>query len=110
MIAIAAYYGSNLVQVDAVTAFLYADVEEEIYIQVPQALEIHGEFKKGAPALRLVKRLYGLKRAPRLGNDVVNVTLHHLNLTRFNSDPCLYVRKEKSQSCSPKSKHFMLMI
>ena len=27
----------------------------------------------------------------------MNVTLHRLNLTRYNSDPCLYVRKERSE-------------
>jgi len=32
LIAIAAYYGSKLEQMDVVTAFLNPDVEEEIYI------------------------------------------------------------------------------
>ena len=97
LIAIAAYYGLKLEQMDVVTAFLNPDVEEEIYIQFPQGLEVPEEFKRGAPALRLLKGLYGLKQAPRLWNDAVNATLHRLNFTRCNSDPCLYVRKEKSK-------------
>jgi hypothetical protein len=96
LIAIAAYYGLKLEQMDVLTAFLNPDVEEEIYTQFPQGLEVPEEFKKGAPALRLLKGLYGLKQAPRLWNDAVNATLHRLNFTRCNSDPCLYVRKEKS--------------
>jgi hypothetical protein len=96
LIAIAAYYGLKLEQMDVVTAFLNPDVDEEIYIQFPQGLEVPEEFKKGVPALRLLKGLYGLKQAPRLWNDAVNATLHRLNFTRCNSDPCLYVRKEKS--------------
>ena len=47
---------------DVVTAFLNPDVEEEIYIQFPQGLEVPEEFKKGAPTLRLLKGLYGLKK------------------------------------------------
>ena len=41
-------------------------VEEDMYIHVPQDLEIPDEFKKEAPALRLLKELYGFKLAPRL--------------------------------------------
>ena len=96
LIAIAAYYGLKLEQMDVVTAFLNPDVEEEIYIQFRQGLEVPEEFKKRAPALRLLKGLYVLKQAPRLWNDAVHATLHRLNLTHCNS-PCLYVRKEKSE-------------
>jgi hypothetical protein len=53
---------------DVVTVFLNPDVEEQIYIQFPQGLEVPEEFKKEAPALRVLKGLYGLKQAPRLWN------------------------------------------
>jgi hypothetical protein len=81
LIVIAAYYGLKLEQMDVVTAFLNPDVEGEIYIKFVQGLEVPEEFKKAAPALRLLKGLYGLKQAPRLWNDAVNATLHHLNFT-----------------------------
>jgi len=94
LIEIAAYNGSQLEQMDVVTAFLNPDVEEEIYIQFPQGLEVPKELKKGVPALCVLKGLYGLKQALRFWNDAVNATLHRLNLTCCNSVPCLYVRKE----------------
>ena len=75
LMEIAAYYGVKLEQMDVVTAFLNRDVEEDIYIQVCQGLEAPEEFEKGAPALRLLKGLDGLKQAPRLWNDAVNATL-----------------------------------
>ena len=80
-IAISAYQGLKLEQMHVVTAFLEPDVEEEIYIEFPQHLEVPEEFKKGALALRLVKGLYGLKQGPRLWNDAVNPTLHRLKCT-----------------------------
>jgi hypothetical protein len=43
----------ELEQIDAETAFLNLDAEEEIYIQAPQGLEVPKEFKKGAPGPRL---------------------------------------------------------
>jgi hypothetical protein len=97
LIALAAYYDLKLVQMDVVTAFLNPDVEEEMYMQSPQGLEAQEELKKGAPALCLLRGLYGLKQALRLWNDAVNATLHRLNFTRCNSDPCLYVTKGKSK-------------
>jgi len=97
LIAIAAYCGLRLEQMDVVSAFLNPDVEEKLYIQFSQGLEVPEEFNRGAPALRLLKGLYLLKQAPRLWNDAINATLHRLNLSRCNSEPCLYVRKEKSE-------------
>jgi len=97
LIAITAYHGLKLEQMDVVTAFLNPDVEEEIYIQFPKGLEVPEEFKKGVPALHLLKGLYGLKHPPRLWNDAVNATLHRLNLSRCNCDTCLYVTKETSE-------------
>jgi len=107
LIAIATYYSVKLEQMDVVTVFFNPSVREEIYIQFPQGLEAPEEFQRGAPAIRLLKGLYGLKQAPRLYNDAVNDTLHRLNFTRCNSDPCLYVRK---QTVSFLSSLFILMI
>jgi hypothetical protein len=58
---------------DVVTAFLNPDVKEEIYIQVPEAMEIPKEFvrlnDRRRIVLRLFKELYGLKQATKLWND-----------------------------------------
>ena len=42
LITISAYYGLKLEQMNVVTAFLNADVEEEIYISVPQGRQAQG--------------------------------------------------------------------
>ena len=78
---------------DVVTAFLSPDVEEKIYIQVPEDVELRDEFKTASPALRLLTQLYGVKQAPKLWHDAVHATLHRLNFTRCDSDPCLHVWK-----------------
>ena len=97
LISIAAFYCLNLEQINVVTAFFNPDVEEEIYIQVPQDLKIPEEFKQGAPAVRLLERLYSLKQAPRLWNDAFNATLRRPNHSHCNSDTCLYLRRENSE-------------
>jgi len=75
LLVIAAYYGLKREQMDVVTTFLNPHVEEEIFIQGPQGLEVREEFKKRAPALLLLKGLFDLQQAPRLWNDAVNATV-----------------------------------
>jgi len=80
LIVIAVYNGLEVKQMDVLTAFLNPDVEDEIYIQFPRGLEVPEQFKKRAPALRLLKRLYGLKQAPEefMVLTVLAVILAHL--------------------------------
>jgi hypothetical protein len=65
---------------DVLTAFFNSDVEEEIFTQVPQELEVPEEFHEGRHALRLLKGLNGLKQSPRL---LRNSTCKILNLARL---------------------------
>jgi hypothetical protein len=44
------------------TTFLNGVIEEEVYLEQPQGLEIHG---KESHVCRLKKSLYGLKQAPQ---------------------------------------------
>ena len=52
----------HLEQLDVKTTFLHGDLEEEIYMQQPQAYEVKG---KENLVCRLKESLYGLKQAPR---------------------------------------------
>ena len=48
------------------TAFLNPDLEEEVYMKVPEFLEqVYPELKTLGAFLKLNKSLYGLKQAPR---------------------------------------------
>ena len=58
--AIAAANDWDLEQMDVITAFLYGDVEEEIYVELPTG------YKQGTKICRLRKALYGLKQSPRV--------------------------------------------
>ena len=52
-------------QLDVTTSFLYANLEEEVYLEIPE-----GMFEEEIPGkvLRLFKALYGLKQSPRMWN------------------------------------------
>ena len=74
-------------QLDVTTAFLYADLEEEVYLEIPE-----GMFAEPMPGkvLRLLKALYGLKQSPRMWNLHIDKALGEFGLTRLQAYFCVY--------------------
>ena len=65
LIALAAYYGWNIEQMDVKTAFLNPELYEEVYMQLLEGFEWLADKKnKGAKYIKLRKVLYSLKQAP----------------------------------------------
>jgi hypothetical protein len=62
LFALAAAHDLELEQMDVKTAFLYGDIEEEIYVEQPPEV---GD-KHSGKVCRLNKALYGLKQSPRV--------------------------------------------
>jgi hypothetical protein len=76
--------------VDIETAFLNPDLEEEVYMKVPQFLEqVYPELTPDA-FLKLNKSLYGLKQAPRAWFYMVKKFFHELGLKSSTADPNLF--------------------
>ena len=72
----AALVNYEILQVDIKTAFLNAELNEDIYVQIPEGLKgsrkTTGEEEQ---VLKLEKSLYGLKQAPRMWHQHLNQTL-----------------------------------
>ena len=62
LIALATMYDLKIYKMDVKTTFLNGELEEEIYVKQPEGFLVPGEEDK---VCRLVKLLYGLKRAPK---------------------------------------------
>ena len=62
MVALGTSRGILMHQMNVTTAFLYAPLEEEVYMEQPKGTIRKGEKGK---VMRLWKCLYGLKQAPR---------------------------------------------
>lgn len=69
---------------DVKTAFLYRDIDEEIYMVAPP------EFIEGSKVCRLKKALYGLKQASRQWYTKLDSTLREIGFKRSSVDPCVY--------------------
>ena len=71
LLALAASYGLHVHQMDVKTAFLYGELEEEIYIEQPDGFVVPGEENK---VCRLIKSLYGLIQAPKQWHEKFDTT------------------------------------
>jgi len=112
--AISVQYGLFVHQVDVVTAYLNAQLEEEV-MEIPEHMEemlkkiasnsnedaiIHIRARniliaprEGGNALRLKKALYGLRQAGRQWNFRLNQKLRSLGLNPTKGEPCLYMAR-----------------
>ena len=85
VLSIAAVLDMELDQMDAVTAFLNAPLEETLFMRVPDGFEA-----PPGSVLRLRKSLYGLKQSPREWNGTLHQWLLSRGLQQSDVDQCLY--------------------
>lgn len=83
--AIAAAFDLEIWQLDAVNAFVNADIDEDIYIDAPPRVGHRGQ------CLKLHKALYGLRKSPLLWYREFSATLIELGLTPIVGENCLFV-------------------
>jgi hypothetical protein len=92
LLALATQEDLEIKQIDFETAFLNAEIKEDIYIRVPQGyFKIAQGLKKGM-VLKLLKALYGLKQAPREWWTLLDSKLKELGYKTCALDECLYVK------------------
>jgi hypothetical protein len=84
-LAMVCVLGLHLHQLDISTAFLYGDVDKEIYMRQPPG---HSDGTKRV--CRLVRSLYGLKQAPRIWSETLNKALEEIGFVQSAMDPSLY--------------------
>jgi transposase InsO family protein len=90
LLSIAAQEDWLLEQTDVSTAFLNAELKEQIYMDQAELFEVRGE--GGEKLVCLLKRgIYGLKQSPRYWNNLINTWLLEFGFVRSATDPCVYV-------------------
>ena len=92
LLAIAAAFDLELLQLDVTTAFLYGELEEGgpvIYVDQPPGFQLGGPGVK----LRLRKALYGLRQAPRAWYAKLKEALGQCGFVESDADPGLFVRR-----------------
>jgi hypothetical protein len=89
--------GYRLSQADIVTAYLYSDLDKEIYITEPQGLQELGLGVTTGLFRRLRKALYGLKQSGLLWNRKITSTLLENGFVQSSYDRTLFMRGMESE-------------
>ncbi|CAI7778992.1 unnamed protein product [Closterium sp. NIES-53] len=85
LLAIAAMNRKKLQQIDVANAFLYAPVDVEIFVGLPQ-----GSNADPNQVCELEKSLYGIKQAPRLWQQHLHARLIRIGFLQLSHDQGMY--------------------
>jgi len=90
VLAIAAEMDWEVRQLDVKTAFLYADIEEEVFVAEPPGFETNDN-EKGLLVMKLGKSLYGLAQSPGNWFHTIDPVLISIGFVPLKSDTCIYI-------------------
>jgi hypothetical protein len=95
LLALAARSGWKIEHMDVVTAFLYPEVDHDIYMELPEGLElVLPGVDPEKYVCKLQKALYGLKQAPRLWYKNIHSFLVSLGFKPSDFDPNVYINSK----------------
>ena len=72
------------------TAFLYRNLKEEIYMNLPEG------YRKAGKAARLLKCIYGLKQSARKWYELLAALLRKLGFITSRFGPCIFIHLSKT--------------
>lgn len=76
---------------DVSTAFLYGNVEEDIFMEIPEGFK-----NENGKICKLQKSLYGLKQSPLRWNKTLKTKLQTLGLSQLKNEPCIFKNKNNT--------------
>lgn len=89
LLALFAHLDFELHQMDVVTVFWNGEVEEDIYMEIPERVSVSDKNL----VCKLIKSLYCLKQAPKRWNVKIDPFLvEKLGFKKCSGDPCLYIK------------------
>ncbi|KAJ9551882.1 hypothetical protein OSB04_015927 [Centaurea solstitialis] len=92
-LAFASYKGFKVYQMDVKSAFLYGNIDEEVYVSQPPGFE---DPKYPDKVYKLRKALYGLHQAPRAWYDTLSPYLLENKFERGVIDKTLFIKRTKT--------------
>ncbi|MBW0532418.1 hypothetical protein O181_072133 [Austropuccinia psidii MF-1] len=90
LISFAASHNLKFEQLDIKSAFLNAPLEEDVFLTIPQGLDLD----KQTSCLKLHKAIYGLRQAPRAWYNCLSNWLATTGFKAAVSDPCVFHQKD----------------
>lgn len=90
----------ELMQFDVQTAFLYGQLKEEIYMEIPEGFSSEKNAVNSETSdvvCKLEKSLYGLKQAPRCWNEKFHEFLNEYEFEASEADQCVLIGKVENE-------------
>ena len=86
--------GLSMHIMDVVTAYLYGSLDSDIYIKVPEGLEIPNKnHNRNMYCVKLQKSLYGLKQSGRMWYNRLKEFLLQKEYSNNDDCPCVFINK-----------------
>jgi len=92
LVNVAVQENLHLKQFDVKTAFLYSNLDEEIYVRQPEGYD-----DNSGRVWKLRRSLYGLKQSPRCWNQKLMKNMLEQGFVQSTADPCLYIRNRNGE-------------
>ena len=93
MLALSALEDWHITGLDVKSAFLYGELDEELYMEQPEGFKMRSQEHK---VLRLKRAIYGLKQAALAWWKALDKSMAALGCTRLQSDSGLFVHKSRN--------------
>lgn len=94
LLALVAHEDLEMTQFDVKTAFLHGKLKEDIFMKIPEDLDVTSELKESV--CKLQKSLYGLKQASRCWNEKFSSFLKQFDFSESEADKCVFRGRIKS--------------
>ena len=96
MIVLAAQQQWHMTSIDVKTAFLYGELDEELFMEQPEGFAVKGQEHK---VFRLKRALYGLKQAALQWWKALDKSMERLGFRRTKSDSRIFILTNSSGPC-----------
>ena len=94
LISLAVREGLDMRLMDVVTAYLYGPLDNEIYMKIPDGIELKNkESSREQHCIRLNKSLYGLKQSGRMWYNRLSEYLLKEGYKNDQICPCIFIKK-----------------
>src|SRR5438132_257502 len=100
LISLAVQKGLSMHLMDVVTAYLYGSLDSDIYMKVPEGLEIPNKnHNRNMYCVKLQKSLYGLKQSGRMWYNRLKEFLLQKGYSNNDDFPCVFIKKSSNSFC-----------
>ena len=93
VLAIINKYDLDVCQMDVKTAFLNGKIEDEIYMEIPEGVNVSEKFRR-ENVCKIERALYGLKISPKRWNERFTEVASKIGLTSHYDEPCLFTWRD----------------